>query len=350
MSSAVINEDKSGLADCVETAADASDIRQRTVHEKLKNSNFTSIANGSVTSADGEKNNQCSNNNKGSSQCTFHLWSRKALLNRKDIPKHLQFNPYIETGYRPLLSMWGCIMSLFYFHNETINIITHGVPMLYILLWWQTLLPWSEINVPLLPWTHLVSTVSPWVGSTIYHLFMNHRAGESCYKSLLHLDMFGIWITQSFGALTTVYASVSCLSSSWIWRVLAVYCVVSLWCLYKASHARNPWERRFCFTLPFLMRAASAFLRVTPSGGGHPDAFRHIILQDLLAVLGGFVGALRIPEKWVPGRLDLLANSHHIMHVVVVYAVYHLHQGAVLDMVWLSGNITCQYDTATSSL
>lgn len=59
-------------------------------------------------------------------------------------------------------------------------------------------------------------------------------------------------------------------------------------------------------------------------------------------MLGGFIGALRVPEKWIPGRLDLLANSHHIMHVVVVYAVYHLHQGAVLDLVWLSGNTTCQ--------
>ena len=68
---------------------------------------------------------------------------------------------------------------------------------------------------------------------------------------------------------------------------------------------------------------------------------KSFILQDLLAVLGGFVGALRIPEKWIPGCLDLFANSHHIMHIVVVYAVYHLHQGAVLDMLWLSSNSTC---------
>lgn len=61
-----------------------------------------------------------------SKQCSLHLWSKKALLKRNDLPKHLQFNPYIETGYRPLLSAWGCLMSLFYFHNETINIITHG--------------------------------------------------------------------------------------------------------------------------------------------------------------------------------------------------------------------------------
>ncbi|KAK3872991.1 hypothetical protein Pcinc_021968 [Petrolisthes cinctipes] len=89
------------------------------------------------------------------------------------------------------------------------------------------------------------------------------------------------------------------------------------------------------------MRAASATLRVTANGGGNPLAFKHIILQDLMAVLGGFVGALRVPEKWIPGRLDLLANSHHIMHVVVVYAVYHLHQGAVLDLLWLSQEPTC---------
>jgi len=264
------------------------------------------------------------------------------LLHRKQLPHHLQFNPYIDTGYRPLLTSWECVKSLFYLHNETVNIVTHGVPMLYILLMWKVLLPWNEVTVPVLPWTHLLSCVSPWVGSTIYHLFMNHKAGEGCYRSLLQLDMFGIWITQSFGALTTVYASVSCLGAQWVWRVLAGYCLVSLWCLYKASHARNPWERRFCFTLPFLMRAAAVLVRLSSYGGGDPRAFRHIVLQDLLAVVGGFVGALRIPEKWLPpSSVDLVANSHHIMHVVVVWAVYHLHQGATLDLVWLSQNKQC---------
>jgi len=264
------------------------------------------------------------------------------LLHRTQLPHHLQFNPYIDTGYRPLLSSWECLKSLFYLHNETVNIITHGVPMLYILVMWSELLPWHEVTVPVLPWTHLLSCLSPWVGSTIYHLFMNHEAGEHCYRSLLHLDMFGIWITQSFGALTTVYASVSCLGAEWVWRVLGGYCLVSLWCLYKASHARNPWERRFCFTLPFLMRAAAVLVRLSPLGGGDPLAFRHIVLQDLLAVVGGFIGAFRIPEKWLPpNSVDLVANSHHIMHVVVVWAVYHLHQGATLDLVWLSRNKQC---------
>lgn len=48
------------------------------------------------------------------------------LLHWRDMPQHLQFNPYVLTGYRPLQGWGGCLRSLFYFHNETINILTHG--------------------------------------------------------------------------------------------------------------------------------------------------------------------------------------------------------------------------------
>lgn len=44
----------------------------------------------------------------------------------RDMPRHLQFNPFIHGGYRPMLSLSGCLHSLFYVHNETINILTHG--------------------------------------------------------------------------------------------------------------------------------------------------------------------------------------------------------------------------------
>lgn len=61
-----------------------------------------------------------------SGQSSSSICSLRRLLHRKELPKHLQFNPYIDTGYRPLLSAWECVMSLFYVHNETVNIITHG--------------------------------------------------------------------------------------------------------------------------------------------------------------------------------------------------------------------------------
>jgi hypothetical protein len=41
---------------------------------------------------------------------------------------------------------------------------------------------------------------------------------------------------------------------------------------------------------------------------------------------GGVIGALHIPEKWFPGAVDRCLNSHNIMHVLVVLAVYSMHQ------------------------
>lgn len=48
--------------------------------------------------------------------------------------------------------------------------------------------------------------------------------------------------------------------------------------------------------------------------------------QDGLSVLGGCIGAMHIPEKWLPGMVDMYLNSHNIMHVLVVLAVFSMHQ------------------------
>lgn len=48
------------------------------------------------------------------------------LLKYQDIPHHLQFNPYVLTGYRPQLNLWESVRSLSYYHNETVNILSHG--------------------------------------------------------------------------------------------------------------------------------------------------------------------------------------------------------------------------------
>ena len=56
----------------------------------------------------------------------------------------------------------------------------------------------------------------------------------------------------------------------------------------------------------------------------------------MIAVIGALIGGTNIPERWFPGRLDLVCNSHHLMHVLVVYAVYHMHLGATLDLQWMT--------------
>jgi predicted membrane channel-forming protein YqfA (hemolysin III family) len=48
--------------------------------------------------------------------------------------------------------------------------------------------------------------------------------------------------------------------------------------------------------------------------------------KDGVSLVGGVIGAMHIPEKWFPGCLDYYLNSHNIMHILVVTAVYSMHQ------------------------
>ena len=51
---------------------------------------------------------------------------KRKLLTWHQIPNHLRFNRFVLSHYRAPTDWKGCIMSLGYMHNETINILTHG--------------------------------------------------------------------------------------------------------------------------------------------------------------------------------------------------------------------------------
>ncbi|XP_018335087.1 progestin and adipoQ receptor family member 4 [Agrilus planipennis] len=258
------------------------------------------------------------------------------LLKWKDMPVHLQFNPYIRTGYRPMLSAWGCIRSLFYIHNETFNIVTHGMPILYIILKTPSITNWASSELQVLSWCHVAGIISPWIGSFTYHLFMNMNRDQHFYHRLLQLDMLGIWICQSIGAMPMVFTFSHCFEKLTKWLCISFYCLVALWGLYKAMLAISPWERRLCFILPFSLRILLCGFRFLHFGGGDPNALLHLLLQDFIAVIGAIIGALHIPEKWFPGHMDKCLNSHNIMHLFVVAAVYSMHEATMQDLKWIN--------------
>lgn len=70
----------------------------------------------------------CQDNDQRTHEEPLRLEKTKIRLLQRwcDMPQHLQFNPHIRTGYRPLMTVGQCLGSLFYIHNETVNIMTHG--------------------------------------------------------------------------------------------------------------------------------------------------------------------------------------------------------------------------------
>ena len=155
-----------------------------------------------------------------------------------------RFNKYVWAYYRPPLDVAGCVASLTYWHNESLNILTHALPVLFIASAIPWLLPWSSIRVPVLPWTHVAACLAPWVGSTLYHLFMCHRSGLVTYHALLKVDLLGIWFTQTLGALVNICAAIHCFTQETKSVLLLLYLGVCLLCLYQAMTVSTVWGRR----------------------------------------------------------------------------------------------------------
>lgn len=255
----------------------------------------------------------------------------------EEMPEHLRFNPWILSGYRPPeQSTLQCIKSICALHNETINIFSHGLPILYVLLNGGQLLSPAQSLPSYLTYyhaCHLISCLSPWLGSFLYHVFMNHKAGAGLYMRLLQADMAGIWITQTFGALTTISVSFITFSETVRCAFLLLYLCLALCSLQRGLTARNSWQRAASFGPLVMMRAIALVARLSTKQV-LPDSWHlvHVLNQEVLPILGAFISSARIPERFFPGLFDLMLNSHNIMHCLVVMGGLHMHWCFLTDI------------------
>ncbi|XP_047317285.1 heptahelical transmembrane protein 4-like [Impatiens glandulifera] len=58
------------------------------------------------------------------------------------------------------------------------------------------------------------------------------------------------------------------------------------------------------------------------------------ILMGLLYGLGALVYAMRIPERWMPGKFDIAGHSHQLFHVLVVAGAYTHYRAGLVYLRW----------------
>ncbi|KAK1151924.1 progestin and adipoQ receptor family member 4 [Acipenser oxyrinchus oxyrinchus] len=179
------------------------------------------------------------------------------LLNWASSPPHLQFNRYVLTGYRPVSSVNECVKSLFYRHNELGNIYTHGIPLLCFLFLLPLSIPWAQISATWLGIVHFLACLSPQLGSVLYHLFMNHEGGAPVYRTLLTLDMCGICMVNTLGALPIVYTTLLCYPSTRTVALLS-YTLLSSYAIYCAVSATSRCRRLQSFAWQALFSSFSS--------------------------------------------------------------------------------------------
>ncbi|KIY92811.1 Adiponectin receptor protein 2 [Monoraphidium neglectum] len=70
-------------------------------------------------------------------------------------------------------------------------------------------------------------------------------------------------------------------------------------------------------------------------------AFKLDLLMGALYLVGAAIYASRVPERWLPGKLDLIGHSHQLWHVAVVLAALVHYKAILVLLQWRDASGGC---------
>ena len=291
-------------------------------------------------------------------------------LRRHERWHYLADNPAIRSGYRAGYSLREALWSLFQVHNESFNVWSHGLGALSFAALLASFVAYElpahvradiaarldaaaaaagaaaerplharltdalhlPLATPVPTWPLAVFMLSAVVclsSSAAFHLLA--VVDERYYVALAALDYSGIGILI-FGSTFPM-----------LWP-LGFWCHPALGGAYLAVGSLLALGTVVISTAPAFRTADYRLVRMasfiaTGSYGAIPfahllwlgeplyeGALRHLLQMGGFYLVGALLYGYRVPERFVPGRLDLAVNSHNIFHLCVWAAcVVHYH-------------------------
>ncbi|PHT42233.1 Heptahelical transmembrane protein 2 [Capsicum baccatum] len=317
---------------------------------------------------------------------------KKKLVKYEALPEYLKDNEYIRDYYRCEWPLKDIVLSLFSWHNETLNIWTHlGGFVIFVTLMIMSLMEkttmenlfanifrrtsngeWMNIKnngsaeyfsdsyarqitnpsfldingdgyeVAIWPWfVFLGGAMSCLISSTLSHLFACHS---------LRYNLF-FWRLDYAGIALMIVCSFFC-------PIYYIFCDQPYWCIFYLSTITlfgilaiitllssalfSGRFRSFRVTL-FLAMGFSGLIPATHAlslNYGHPQvlvALSYEIIMGVLYAIGAVFYMTRFPERCKPGAFDLVGHSHQIFHVFVVAAALAHCVASLVIMDWRRG-------------
>ncbi|KAK6151139.1 hypothetical protein DH2020_016071 [Rehmannia glutinosa] len=176
------------------------------------------------------------------------------------------------------------------------------------------------------------------LASSTCHLLSCHS--ERLSYIMLRLDYAGIAALISTSFYPPVYYSFMCypffcnLYMGFITLLGIGTILVSLLPVFQKPEYRN-FRASLFFGMGFS--GAAPILHKLILFWHQPEALHttaYEVLMGLFYGIGALVYAMRIPERWMPGKFDIAGHSHQLFHVLVVAGAYTHYQAGLVYLRW----------------
>jgi adiponectin receptor len=290
----------------------------------------------------------------------LELAEKKGLLAHNEIPLLWRRGPYILTGYRFFRRKADCWCSIFAIHNETANIWTHlfALAILATVVITHYLTPHTTFSLSVFGIHHdnisqapqsmrivvlffLVSSLQALLSSVLFH---THAclADYGAVRRFLCFDYSGI-STAVLGTVLSIQHAVFildpglCTAYLLVTASLGAMCITLPWTAVFDDPRSEPY--RMCLFLLLGSTGLVPFAHVSILHGYHRAV--ELYMPVLRALIPNIIGAVafgaKIPERWMPGKFDLIGSSHNIWHMAIALGIAAMYK-AVHEMVGISMN------------
>ncbi|KAF7633728.1 hypothetical protein Mgra_00006907 [Meloidogyne graminicola] len=277
--------------------------------------------------------------------CTRHGNIR--LVNRDALEPCMWINRHIEKHYKPLELPWIlCLKSIFHWNNETLNVWSHltGFLILSYLQYWTLFEALPNVQAPLID--YLVMTMSMlccqlcMLLSSAYHIFGCHSPSRR--KQWLKADLFGVsaaLVGLYMSGLYTSFYNFPEIRRFYGTLIGALAFSTSLFSTFRFSikEGENVHKRIVglleLYLLMALIAMAPTLHWIQLHGGIYNSHVQRWLpnLCILFILLGGafiFYTTL-FPERFYPGKFDLIGCSHQWWHLFVLVAMAFWHWSGI---------------------
>lgn len=283
---------------------------------------------------------------------------KRKLVSYHELPEWQKDNDYIIHGYvRETNSFKHCFHSLFYLHNETVNIFTHllpgaifpllcvlCIPLIFANDNYVVSLPTFLAKIPEFPNTDesdryiFALFFAGFIGclscSGIYHTIKAHSSNVSCVGS--QLDYAGILLligTSLVGIVHYALVDTPRIKNVFI-SLISVVGLASLVLTWNPNFKTPAW--RPIRTSVFVLFSFTGLIPICYGLWVHDFAIvarraglKYVGLEGLSYLSGAALYAGRFPERVSPGKFDFFGHSHQIFHILVVAGAYWHFRGLV---------------------